>query len=610
MILKFNLPMKYKGIRFFLVLLLGVSGVYAQVAPDCGTAIPICNNTPVNGGTMGYGADDFDGALMSGCLEETTTGAIESNSAWYRFRTGASGQLGFNIGFDTSEDWDFALYKTSDCNTLGEPVRCNFFDNQDQNAFIGVGEDPTGTTVNVQYEDWLQVEPGEDYYLLINNFSNSNSGFSIQFSGSIFISNPYDALDCSIISNLLGPPISACENDIITLDATTTDATAYNWFMDGGSGFQPIIGENNPTLAVTTNGAYRVNVTLPDGSTVISDVEVVYSAMPIANPLTDDASCSGATTYDLSQKDTEVLGAQNPAEFIVSYHATYTDATNGTNVLPKAFVTGNGSQTIFVRLSSISNPMCFDASQQFQLTHLESPIMDFDTEAYLCAENASVVIGETLPPNPNYTYLWDSGETTANIEVFQAGTYTVTATNSQGGVTCNDSRTINVTTSVTPVITDVLIEDLQVKNTVTVLTNITDHIEFQLDGGDFQSSNVFSDVLPGIHTITINDVNGCGTVTEQIVVVGFPKFFTPNGDNHNDLWHIDGISELEAPIVHIYDRFGKFLKQLNASDIGWDGRFNGNPLPSSDYWFKLSYIDTTGQRSTAKYINNHFSLKR
>ena len=191
---------------FYCFLICGISAINAQVSPDCGNAVPICNNTPVNGGTMGLGIDDFNGSSTSGCLEEALSGSIESNSAWYRFRTGASGQLGFNIGIDTSEDWDFALYKTNDCNNLGDPIRCNFFDNQDGNAFIGIGEDPSGATANVQYEDWLQVEPGEDYYLLINNFSNSNSGFSIQFSGQIFVTNPYDTLDCSIINNLLGPP--------------------------------------------------------------------------------------------------------------------------------------------------------------------------------------------------------------------------------------------------------------------------------------------------------------------------------------------------------------------------------------------------------------------
>ncbi len=226
--------MKHLAIVLALAFFLGIFCISAQVSADCANAVPICSNTPVNGGTNGFESDDFNGAATSGCLEKTITDAIESNSAWYRFRTGASGQLGINIGINVSEDWDFALYKTSDCSDLGDHIRCNFFDNNDQNAFVGFGEDPTGTTENIQpacragrYEDWIQVAPGGDYYLLINNFSNSNSGFSIQFSGNIFVTNPNDALDCSIVSNLLGLPISACEGSTVVLDATTNNAVAY-----------------------------------------------------------------------------------------------------------------------------------------------------------------------------------------------------------------------------------------------------------------------------------------------------------------------------------------------------------------------------------------------
>ena len=92
----------------FLVFIGGL--LNGQVSNDCANAVPICANTPINGGASGFGIDDFNGAASSGCLEATTSGAIESNSSWYRFKTNVAGQLGFNIGHDSSEDWDFALY--------------------------------------------------------------------------------------------------------------------------------------------------------------------------------------------------------------------------------------------------------------------------------------------------------------------------------------------------------------------------------------------------------------------------------------------------------------------------------------------------------------------
>ncbi len=585
------------------------TGLFAQVAVDCANAIPICSNTPVNSGTQGWGVDDFNGAATSGCLEQTITGVIESNSAWYRFRTGASGLLGFNIGFDTSEDWDFALYRASDCNNLGDPVRCNFFDNQDQQAYMGVGEDPTGDPDTYLYEDWLQVEPGEDYYLLINNFSNSNSGFSIQFSGEIFNTNPFDALDCSIINNLLGPPLAACDNETVILDATTTDAVSYTWYRDIGSGFQVIGGETAATLNVTQSAMYRVEVITTTMMNIISDVQVAFSVAPSANTPSHEVICSDLLLFDLTTKDDEILGSQDPLDYIVTYHSSLSDAQAGINALQEFYQLNVGSETIYVRVGSVENSNCFDASEQFQLTVVETPPITFSTDVFVCEESSGIAIGESNP-NPAFSYSWDSGEVTSTIMVADAGTHTLTITNTQSGISCTTSAEITVVVSETPRITDVVINDLEQNNSVEVLTDVVGDFEYQLDDGPYQASNIFNDVIPGMHTVTINDLMGCGMVSETITVVGFPKFFTPNGDGANDLWHIIGVTTLENPVVHVFDRYGKLIKQLDENSSGWDGTFNGREMPSTDYWFKLTYTNFEGQTVEAKYISNHFSLRR
>lgn len=601
--------MKGKSLIFWFLIIIATNSLMAQVAADCINAVPICNNTPVNGGTQGYGIDDYNGASSSGCLEPTITGSIESNSAWYRFRTGASGQLGFNIGFDSSEDWDFALYRATDCGSLGDPVRCNFFDNSDEETFMGVGEDPTGSPTTVLYEDWINVVPGEDYYLMINNFSNNNSGFSIQFSGDIFVTNPFDALDCSIINNLLGPPLAACDNENVILDATTVNAQSYAWYSDTGAGFQIITGETSPTYQPLVSAMYRVEVVTTTMTNIISDVQVAFNASPTTNAVPDETVCSDVLEFDLTQKDSQALGSQDPDSFRVSYHSTQNDATLGINPLISPYILGFGTETIFIRITSLENPRCYDASEQFQLTVVETPVINFSTEVFVCEDSAGVFIGEATP-DPLYTYLWDTGESTPGITVTQGGNYTLTITNNQLGISCLTSVIIAVVLSETPAITDVIIDDLQNNNTVEVITDVAGSFEYQIDNQAFQNSNIFTNVPPGVHTVTINDLNGCGSVTETITVVGFPSFFTPNGDGTNDYWHILGVSNLEDPMVYVYDRYGKLLKQLDDSTLGWDGTFNGKELPSTDYWFKLTYTDLDGQRTEAKYINNHFALKR
>ena len=47
----------------------------------------------------------------------------------------------------------------------------------------------------------------------------------------------------------------------------------------------------------------------------------------------------------------------------------------------------------------------------------------------------------------------------------------------------------------------------------------------------------------------------------------------------------------------------KLLKQINSIYEGWDGTFNGNKLPSSDYWFVI-------ELTNGKIVKGHFTLKR
>ncbi len=588
----------------------GSDWLYGQVAYDCANAVPICNNTPVNAGTEGYGVDDFNGDLTSGCLEQTITGVIESNSAWYRFRTGATGQLGFNIGFNTSEDWDFALYLASDCGDLGEPVRCNFFDNQDEMAFMGVGQDPSGDPGSVLYEDWLQVTPGEDYYLLINNFTNTNSGFSIQFSGEIFVTNPHDALDCSIVSNLLGPPVAACSNENVILNAMTSNAQNYTWYRDMGAGFQLLPTESGPTMQALISGIYRVEVQTLTLNVIISDVQVGFTPAPVTHEVSDEVVCDGAGIFDLSDKTTEALGSQSTSDVLVSFHSSLSQAAGGLNPLPGAYPLSMGSATIYIRTASLQNEACFDVSEQFELSVLETPILNIPSEVFICEQEVGVLIGE-FAPDPAFSYVWDSGEQVPSIYIISPGSYTLTATSTgPGGLTCSAATTITVVFSKTPEISDIIIEDVRDNNTVEVIAHSPSALEYQLDQGPFQSTGIFREVAPGNHRVTVNDPGGCGSTSEQILVIGFPKYFTPNGDGTNDRWNIIGIPGLSHPVVHLYDRFGKLIKELQPDSDGWDGTFNGRLLPSSDYWFKLSYVDERGTRVEAKYLDSHFSLKR
>ncbi|GAL81316.1 hypothetical protein JCM19274_2392 [Algibacter lectus] len=92
------------------------------------------------------------------------------------------------------------------------------------------------------------------------------------------------------------------------------------------------------------------------------------------------------------------------------------------------------------------------------------------------------------------------------------------------------------------------------------------------------------------------------------MVIDYPLYFTPNSDGYNDTWNIYSIDTQPDAIIYIFDRYGRLLKQLNPKGKGWDGTYNGNLMPTNDYWFTVEYREPkTNER---KIMKAHFTLKR
>ncbi|MBJ97279.1 MAG: hypothetical protein CMC87_04790 [Flavobacteriaceae bacterium] len=59
------------------------------------------------------------------------------------------------------------------------------------------------------------------------------------------------------------------------------------------------------------------------------------------------------------------------------------------------------------------------------------------------------------------------------------------------------------------------------------------------------------------------------------------------------------------------------MKQLSPSSPGWDGTYNGSPLPSGDYWFSVEYLEPGVPTASGAIgvprpttFKNHFTMKR
>jgi gliding motility-associated-like protein len=220
----------------------------------------------------------------------------------------------------------------------------------------------------------------------------------------------------------------------------------------------------------------------------------------------------------------------------------------------------------------------------------------------------------TLSPDiadPDYTFIWrdDFG----NI-LSQQSTYQIT----EGGVysleiyypgctTIIELFTVTEIETITATI-EITTEDFSINNVVVITPTSNGNYEFSLDQGIWQDNNTFTNVSSGIHTIDIQDKRGCELKTYIIYIIDYPRFFTPNGDGYNDNWNIDALSNQTESRINIFDRFGKLITQIRPAGIGWDGTYNGEMMPTNDYWFALYYNDlNTGE---PKEFRSHFTLKR
>lgn len=348
-------------------------------------------------------------------------------------------------------------------------------------------------------------------------------------------------------------------------------------------------------LEDTATGCYRL---LPLA------LQVTINAIPPVDlELCDDSVEDGLTAFNLAD-----AGFENGTD-TVAYYATETDALLEQNAISSNYTnTIAGAQAVFARIEN--NNSCLGIGQiNLHVWPLPNIIVS-DTATVCLNTRAYITLSAGISGN-QYSYLWSTGAIGRTISVNESGTYTVTVTDNSHPQLCSKERVITVTASNVAQITDVLVTDLADNNTVTVVAVPVGGVQstylYSIDNpnGPWQESPYFEHVGEGLHTVYVYETNGCGIVSDRVGVLSIPGYFTPNGDAKNDYWRIPGLSGQNyiGSKIFIYDRYGKLLTFVLPGGTGWDGTFNGNPLPATDYWYVISLTD-------GRTIKGHFSLLR
>lgn len=335
------------------------------------------------------------------------------------------------------------------------------------------------------------------------------------------------------------------------------------------------------------------------GFNVQSLPSIADAAQPDDMIVCTEPGTSQTYEFHLAGQDAAVLGPLHSSMYTITYHLTQDDADNDVNPLPEYYTsTGNG-QVIYVRLEHNEIALCHGTTS-FRLFIGEYQEPKITTTGTLCKDGKLA-----LAAGQGYSsYLWSTGETSRIIFVTEPGIYTVVVEKAYGNRSCDGFAEVEVTESSAPEIIKVETRDwTDDQNMITVLVDGIGEYEYSIDGEIYQESNVFTGLENGLYTVYVKDAHGCGTDTKEVVLLNYPKFFTPNGDGSNDKWRIKYSVKEPHMKVTIFDRYGKLITTFGSNHEGWDGTLNGIQLPSTDYWFVVT-------REDGRELKGHFAMIR
>jgi hypothetical protein len=365
-----------------------------------------------------------------------------------------------------------------------------------------------------------------------------------------------------------------CEGETLQLNANASGGTPnYSFLWEGPSSFNSTLPSPSiSNIELTNGGLYEVTVTDANNCTGRMDISVIISESPTFQLVPQDISCNeaadgsidltpdvpsstltynwsnGATTQDINNLtpgtytvsmtdsngctsiDSETINEPTALSLNITGQDASCDENNGSaNAVANGGTPGytynwsNGSVGPTIGNLAPGN-YTVTATDQNNCTAIQgvsignSPALSLSATANAANCNGTPTGSiqlSLLSGSPPITYSWSNGANTQNIANLNAGSYAVTATDSEG---CEFISTYDVTEP------SAIILNVNSQNASCGLANGaasasasggTPPINFTWSNG--MSGATISNLLPGIYEVTATDFNGCSTTTSTSV---------------------------------------------------------------------------------------------
>jgi len=278
---------------------------------DCETGVILCDKSPFNvQNVTGVGVvtnefGDVSCSTLSCPLDE-------SGSAWYKWTCDDAGTLSFTLNpLNPVDDLDFVVYELPNgvndctdkfdlrCMASGEVVGAPFPEWEPCTGATGLSLNEVDVTETCgcdpgdnNFVAAIDMEAGVSYALVVNNFSQSGSGFSIEFGGT---------------GTFLGPVAdfnTMPEADTLCLENSIT-FTDNSSFSGGISGWEWNFGPGASPATATTQGPHTVNYDTPGEKSIVLQVETEDGCIVTEIQTIYVECCDGM--FDVNADITDVL---------------------------------------------------------------------------------------------------------------------------------------------------------------------------------------------------------------------------------------------------------------------------------------------------------------
>lgn len=362
-----------------------------------------------------------------------------------------------------------------------------------------------------------------------------------------------------------GISVAACQGEPIQLMGT--GGTSYQWLL----GSNPIFGATQSTYTPSQSGLYSFKV--KDDTSC----EAISAATSVQINVAPSAPTPAKTVEYVCVGSAIDLNVFNPAaQTGISYEwHTVRSNPNASNVVTTSIILSapNSVNTYYLYAKDIVTECFSEASAPLDIMVYSSPTIptiNVPSMASFC-EGQSLTLSSSSQQG-NQWYINGntiSGATGNTYEVSTAGNYSVANTDANGCVSARSSS-VAITKTVLPGLPTANVVHPtcnNAKGSITVAGTLHPTESYSIDGLNYQSSALFTNVLPGTYSLTIKNASGCISTATPVEVNAPPvtpvaptaSVVQPNCNqatgtisvdvfNINDVYSINGMPFQSSPI--------------------------------------------------------------